>query len=115
MNVVLIGAGRGRRLMPLTASEPKSFTPIAGKRILDWTLEAFRQNEVSMLIYHFEGRLFLYATAPSEEHMKRSHPPGVAEKWSAYMATMMVCDEGGQAIVETLEPAFLFGRFAPQA
>ena len=68
-----------------------------------------------MLIYHFEGRLFLYATAPSEEHMKRSHPPGVAEKWSAYMATMMVCDEGGQAIVETLEPAFLFGRFAPQA
>ena len=78
-------------------------------------VEAFRQNEVSMLIYHFEGQLFLYATAPSEEHMKRSHPPGVAEKWSAYMATMMVCDEGGQAIVETLEPAFLFGRFAPQA
>jgi hypothetical protein len=26
-----------------------------------------------------------------------------------------VCDEGGQAIVETLEPAFLFGRFGPQA
>jgi L-rhamnose mutarotase len=78
-------------------------------------VEAFHQNEVSMLIYHFEGRLFLYATAPSEEHMKRSHPLGVAEKWSAYMATMMVCDEGGQAIVETLEPAFLFGRFAQQA
>ena len=30
--------------------------------------------------------------------------------WSAYMATMMVCDESGQTIVEPLEPAFLFGR-----
>ena len=64
-------------------------------------VEAFRQND--------------YATAPSEEHMKRSHPPGVAEKWSAHMATMMVCDESGKAIVETLEPAFLFGRFAGQS
>ena len=75
-------------------------------------VEAFRESGVSMLIYHFEGRLFLYATAPSEEHMQRSHPPGVAEKWSAYMASMMICDESGQAIVEDLEPAFLFGQFA---
>ena len=75
-------------------------------------VEAFRENDVSMLIYHFEGRLFLYATAPSEQHMERSHLPGVAEKWSAYMATMMVCDDNGQAIVEPMDAAFLFGQFA---
>ena len=51
MKVVLIGAGRGRRLMPLTASEPKSFTPIAGKRILDWSLEAFRQNGLDRFVF----------------------------------------------------------------
>jgi len=29
MNVVLIGAGRGQRLMPLTASEPKGLALVA--------------------------------------------------------------------------------------
>ena len=74
-------------------------------------VEAFRQNEVSMLIYHFEGRLFLYATAPSEEHMKRSHPPGVAEKWSAYMATMMITDDEGTTVMEEMDMVFAFGRY----
>ena len=44
MNVILLGAGRGARLMPLTASQPKCFTEIAGTRILDWTLRAFQEN-----------------------------------------------------------------------
>lgn len=51
MNVVLIGAGRGQRLMPLTAHEPKSLTPVAGKRILDWILEAFRQNGLDRFVF----------------------------------------------------------------
>lgn len=75
-------------------------------------VEAFEENDVSMLIYHFEGRLFLYASAPSQQHMERSHPPGIAEKWSAYMATMMVCGDDGKAIVEPMDAAFLFGDFA---
>ncbi len=51
MNVVLIGAGRGQRLMPLTASEPKAFAPVAGKRILDWTLQAFRESGLDSFVF----------------------------------------------------------------
>ena len=51
MNVVLIGAGRGSRLMPLTTSQPKSFTTVAGKRILDWTLDAFRKNGLDQFVF----------------------------------------------------------------
>lgn len=51
MNVILIGAGRGNRLMPFTASQPKSFTPIAGKRILDWTMAAFRENGLDRFVF----------------------------------------------------------------
>ncbi len=51
MNVILIGAGRGSRLMPLTENQPKCFTPIAGKRILDWTLDAFRQNGLDHFVF----------------------------------------------------------------
>ena len=51
MNVILIGAGRGERLMPLTRSEPKTYTHVAGKRVLDWTLDAFRQNDLDRFVF----------------------------------------------------------------
>ena len=35
----------------MTASEPKSFTRIAGKRVLDWTLEAFRENGLERFVF----------------------------------------------------------------
>jgi phosphoenolpyruvate phosphomutase len=41
MQVIVIGAGRGRRLMPTTADTPKCFAEVGGRRILDWTLHAF--------------------------------------------------------------------------
>ena len=33
MRVIVIGAGRGRRLMPTTADAPKCFAEVAGKRL----------------------------------------------------------------------------------
>lgn len=44
MRVIVIGAGRGRRLMPTTADVPKCFAEVEGRRLLDWSLEAFRAN-----------------------------------------------------------------------
>lgn len=35
MLAIIIGAGRGRRLMPTTENAPKCFAEIRGKRILD--------------------------------------------------------------------------------
>lgn len=40
MQAIVIGAGRGQRLMPLTREQPKCFAPVAGRRILDWILAA---------------------------------------------------------------------------
>jgi len=40
VKAIIIGAGRGRRLMPLTEEQPKCFAPVYGKRVLDWILEA---------------------------------------------------------------------------
>lgn len=44
MRVLVIGAGRGRRLMPTTADAPKCFAEVAGRRLLDWALDAFAKN-----------------------------------------------------------------------
>src|SRR4051812_2869604 len=58
MRVIIIGAGRGRRLMPTTADAPKCFAEVAGKRLVDWAVEAFGAcglNDVCFIGgYHIE-------------------------------------------------------------
>ena len=51
MRAIIIGAGRGARLMPTTADTPKCFAEVGGRRILDWTIDAFRQNGIDDLTF----------------------------------------------------------------
>jgi phosphoenolpyruvate phosphomutase len=47
MKAIIIGAGRGRRLMPTTTDTPKCFAEVGGRRILDWIVEAFAANGIT--------------------------------------------------------------------
>ena len=51
MRVIVIAAGRGRRLMPTTADAPKCYAEVAGKRLLDWALDAFYANGLSEICF----------------------------------------------------------------
>ena len=51
MRAIIIGAGRGRRLMPTTADTPKCFAEVQGKRLLDWTLKAFSENGIDDICF----------------------------------------------------------------
>ncbi|MEK7839003.1 MAG: NTP transferase domain-containing protein, partial [candidate division NC10 bacterium] len=51
MRGIVIGAGRGRRLMPLTDDVPKCYAEIGGRRILDWALEALRSAGLSDIVF----------------------------------------------------------------
>ena len=73
--------------------------------------EAMRANEINMVIHHHEDRLYMYVTAPSEEHLKQSHASSKAQQWLEYMATMMITDESGKSVVEEMDLAFSFGAF----
>jgi choline kinase len=46
MRAIIIGAGRGSRLMPTTADTPKCFADVGGRRILDYALAAFEENGI---------------------------------------------------------------------
>lgn len=51
MKAIIIGAGRGRRLMPLTEDTPKCFAEIGGKRIIDWTLDSLRAAGLNDIVF----------------------------------------------------------------
>lgn len=51
MQAIIIGAGRGARLMPTTADAPKCFAEVGGRRLLDWALDAFRANGVERVCF----------------------------------------------------------------
>jgi choline kinase len=51
VRVIIIGAGRGRRLMPTTADAPKCYAEVAGRRLLDWALDAFRANGLQRVCF----------------------------------------------------------------
>jgi len=51
MRVIVIAAGRGRRLMPTTADAPKCFAEVAGRRLIDWTIDAFATNGLTDICF----------------------------------------------------------------
>ncbi|MDA1053062.1 MAG: phosphocholine cytidylyltransferase family protein [Planctomycetota bacterium] len=51
MRAIIIGAGRGSRLMPTTADTPKCFAEVGGRRLLDWAIDAFRQNDINDIVF----------------------------------------------------------------
>ena len=48
---IIIGAGRGERLMPTTADVPKCFAEVGGRRILDWTVEALTTAGIEQIAF----------------------------------------------------------------
>jgi L-glutamine-phosphate cytidylyltransferase len=51
MRAIIIGAGRGRRLMPTTTDSPKCFAEVRRKRLLDWGLEAFSRSGITDICF----------------------------------------------------------------
>lgn len=51
MQAIIIGAGRGARLMPTTADAPKCFAEVEGRRILDWATDAFQTAGIEQICF----------------------------------------------------------------
>jgi choline kinase len=51
VRAIIIGAGRGQRLMPSTAEAPKCFAEVQGKPIIDWIVRALKDGGVSEICF----------------------------------------------------------------
>jgi mannose-1-phosphate guanylyltransferase len=70
LEAVLLAAGRGTRLAPLTAEVPKILAPLAGRPLLDWQLRylaAQGLERVHMNAHHLVGRI--------EHHLAQARTP----------------------------------------
>jgi L-rhamnose mutarotase len=72
---------------------------------------SMRENEVSMAIYHEEGRLSIVATAPSEAHWERSRKELALARWDAWMTEFLEADKPGIIAFRKPEKVFGFGNF----
>lgn len=72
---------------------------------------SMRNNEVSMAIYHEAGRLFIFASAPSEAHWQRSRQEPALERWDAVMTQFLESAEPGKIAFRAPEKVFGFGTF----
>ena len=50
MDAIILAAGEGTRLRPLTSTRPKPMLPVAGKSILEWNLEALSANDIKRVL-----------------------------------------------------------------
>jgi choline kinase len=51
VRAIIIGAGRGQRLMPSTADAPKCFAEVQGVRIIDWIVRALKDGGISEICF----------------------------------------------------------------
>ncbi len=66
MRAIIIGAGRGSRLKAMTDTQPKCYAPVNGRRILDWTIDAFDGAGLK------EGKVFIGGY--QFDQIKRDYP-----------------------------------------
>lgn len=51
MKALIIGAGQGKRLLPLTETTPKALINIGGKTLFEWQVDALVECDVSQVVF----------------------------------------------------------------
>jgi len=66
MQAVVLAAGAGKRLMPLTATIPKALVPIANRPLLDYAISSLKQESIREIIIvsgHLGSKITSYLAA----------------------------------------------------
>jgi choline kinase len=51
LKALIIGAGQGKRLLPLTQTEPKALIKIGGRSLLEWQVRGLVANGVHDIVF----------------------------------------------------------------
>jgi len=58
LRAVVLAAGKGERLNPLTETRPKHLLPVGGRPLIEWSLEALKETgiEEALIVTHYMGK-----------------------------------------------------------
>ncbi|ADN10066.1 N-acetylmuramate alpha-1-phosphate uridylyltransferase MurU [Sulfurimonas autotrophica] len=90
MNAMILAAGRGERMRPLTDSLPKPLLPVKGKTLIEWHIEKLAKNgfeEIIINIAHLGYKI--------EEYVKDGSQWGVKIYYSDEQGTGALESAGG--------------------
>lgn len=51
MKAIILGAGQGKRLLPMTEQDPKALLDIGGKRLVEWQIAALVKSGVDEIVF----------------------------------------------------------------
>lgn len=77
MKAMILAAGKGERMRPLTLHTPKPLLPVAGKPLIQWHMESLRASGVKDLIINHA-----WLGEQLEEYFADGAPLGVHIRWS---------------------------------
>ena len=80
MKALILSAGQGSRLLPLTADRPKCLLPVGSCSVLEWQirhLEACGISEVVVVVGFFVGGFFLCACVLTANVKRRANAKNV--------------------------------------
>ena len=71
MKAVILSAGQGKRLLPLTESRPKCLLPVSGRTILEWQVRGLAANGIEDIVV-----VTGFKAAAVDQTVARMHVPG---------------------------------------
>lgn len=72
MKAIILSAGQGKRLLPLTAERPKCLLPIAGRSLLDWQIRSLAECGITEAVV-----VTGFASGAVEDAVARIGEPGI--------------------------------------
>lgn len=82
MKAIILSAGQGRRLLPLTAGIPKCLLQVGGRSVLEWQLRILAMAGVDRVVV-----VVGFGGAEVERHLADVCPPGCGFRLSSTSST----------------------------
>jgi choline kinase len=71
MKAIILSAGQGKRLLPLTEEVPKCLLPVRGKKLIEWQIDALHRcgvDDITVVTGYYSEKV--------DEVLQRSYGPG---------------------------------------